>query len=465
MTQRTQTIFLAAFLVTLLLALTATAGLAASSPAAPAGAPAAGVAADVEQPNWAEHVAPILFSNCVSCHRPGQVAPMSLLSYQEARPWAKSIRKVTAERVMPPWFANPAHGDFVEDPRLTEDQIATIAKWVDAGAPSGDLASAPQAPTFASEWRMGKPDVVLTMEPFQVTDEMEDHYEWLRLDNPLKEDRWIKAFEVRPTFMEGAHHNLTYIAPAGATLASVQGAGRLEMDYLGGWAPGVVPMRFREGYGKLLPANSTVFFQMHYHKTPGPGTGGIDQTSVGLELYEGAAEKKVTSLWVLDPALDIPAGEANYRSASEFTFEHDALLFNFTPHMHLRGKAMRYTVEYPDGRKEVLLDVNDYDFNWQLTYSPREPLQVPAGTKVAVDAVFDNSPGNVSNPDPSINVHWGEKTTDEMMIGFLDYTYVNQEEMPTHAVPEAMKARFEQMRKLRESQKSSAATSTSGRNE
>ncbi len=444
--------------------LTATALLALVAVCA-APAAAAPSAADVDQATWSEHVAPILFNNCVTCHRPGQVAPMSLMSYEEARPWAKSIRKATSEGTMPPWFANPEHGDFVEDSRLSEDELAILARWVEDGAPAGDLENAPEPPEFESDWKMGEPDMIFTMEPFEVTDDMEDHYQWLEIENTLDEDRWIKAIEIRPSFMEAAHHNLTYLAPEGMTLAEVQGAGRLEMAYLGGWAPGVQPMTFPEGHGKKLPANSKILFQMHYHKTPGEGTGGIDQTQVGVLFHDGEVEKEVTTMWIVDPMLNIPAGEANYESASAFTFEHEAVVFNFTPHMHLRGKAMRYTAVFPDGTEKILLDVNDYDFNWQLTYSPRDTQVMPAGTTIKVDAVFDNSADNPNNPDPSINVNWGEKTTDEMMIGFMDYTYVNQEEMPTHSVPEHMRERMEQFQKLREQQKAAEAakaTSSSG---
>ncbi|HVS15227.1 MAG TPA: hypothetical protein VMV46_14960 [Thermoanaerobaculia bacterium] len=414
--------------------------------------------ADAQRPTWADQVAPLLYERCVSCHRPGQVAPMSLLTYQEARPWAKAIRAAVATRTMPPWFANPEHGTFVEDPRFTEAEIETITRWVAAGAPAGDLSQAPEPPTFTSVWRIGEPDVVLTMEPFEVTDEMEDHYQWVKVANPLTEDRWIKSIEIRPSFMEGAHHNLTYIVPGSFTEADIAGAGRMEMDYVAGWAPGVAPMTYHDGYGKLLPAGSSIFFQMHYHKTPGPGTGGIDQTSVAFALYDDEPENELTTLWVVDPAISIPPGEAAYPSASSFTFPHEAVLFNFTPHMHLRGKAMRFTATYPDGREEILLDVPEYDFNWQLTYTPPEPLVLPAGTKVAVDAVFDNSSENEANPDPSITVRWGEKTTDEMMIGFMDYSYAdkaNQEQMETHAVPEHIR---EQMTRLRELQRQQPET-------
>ncbi|HVS13356.1 MAG TPA: hypothetical protein VMV46_05510 [Thermoanaerobaculia bacterium] len=394
---------------------------------------------------FTEHVAPIFFENCVSCHRPGQVAPMSLLTYEDARPWAKSIRRVTAEGTMPPWFANPAHGDFVEDSRLGDEERDLIARWVAGGAKQGDPAKMPEAPTFTSEWRIGEPDLVLTMEPFAVGDDVEDHYEWLAIENPLDEDRWIKSVEVRPSFMEAAHHNLTFIAPPGAGPESLGN----ERNLVVGWAPGAMPFRYPEGRGKLLPARSNVLFQMHYHKTPGPGTGGVDQTSVGIELYDQGVEvKPVTTMWVLDPMLRIPPGEASYQSVSEFTFENDGVIYNFTPHMHLRGKSFRYSAIYPDGRQEILLDVPDYDFNWQLTYTPREPLPMPAGTKVVCEAVFDNSAGNPANPDPTIEVTWGEKTTDEMMIGFMEYAYLYTDEMPTMSVPPEVRERMRRQLEL-----------------
>ena len=426
--------------------------------------------ADVEKVTWAEHVAPLLFERCAGCHRPGQTAPMSFLSYDEVRPWAKSIRKVTADRTMPPWFANPEHGKFVEDPRLTDEQIEMLAKWVQAGAPSGDLSKTPAVPTFPTEWEIGEPDVIFTMEPFQVTDEMEDHYQWLKVENPSTEDRWIKAIEVHPKFASAVHHQLTYIGPPDATVESVQGAGQLDLEFVSGTGPGVKPLVYPTGYGMLLPARSTIFFQMHYHKTPGPGTGGVDQTSAAMTFHDEKPENRIATLWIVDPALDIPPGEANYPSASSFTAPHDALVFDFTPHMHLRGKAMRFTAEYPDGQKEVMLDVVGYDFNWQLTYTPTEPRRLPAGTRIAVDAMFDNSADNPLNPDPAAAVRFGEKTTDEMMVGFIHYSFVDkaqQEDMPTFSVPEKMRQQMDQLQEFRRQQKEKAAaegtTSSGGR--
>ncbi|MEM1245099.1 MAG: cytochrome c [Acidobacteriota bacterium] len=418
--------------------------------------------ADAPTATWSDGVATLLHQNCASCHRPGQVAPMSLLTYKEARPWAKSIRRVTSARTMPPWFANPEHGDFVEDSRLTDDQIQMLSDWVAAGAPAGDLANAPEAPEFSSEWQIGDPDVILTMAPFEITDDMEDHYEWVQVTNPLNEDRWIKEIEIRPTFKAGAHHNLTYIGPPGADLSYVNGLGRTEMDFIAGWAPGVVPMKYREGFGKLLPANGTIFFQMHYHKTPGEGTGGIDETSVGLKFYDAPVENKVATMWIVDPVLRIPPGEANYNSASSVTFDHAVEVFNFTPHMHLRGKQMKFEATLPDGTKQVLLDVPKYDFNWQLTYTPREKLILPAGSRIDLYAVFDNSADNPFNPDPTATVTFGEATTDEMMIGFLDYTFLEtqyQTDMPTYAVPDHMKEQWKALRQMREKQKEQEAAS------
>jgi hypothetical protein len=426
----------------------------------------ANTANDTTSATWSEHVAPILFENCVSCHRPGQTAPMSLISYAEARPWAKSIRQVVTARTMPPWFANREHGDFVEDPSLTDAEVETLSRWAGAGAPAGDLAKAPEPPTFSSDWKLGEPDVVFVAPEYMVADEVEDHYQWLEVENPLDEERWIRAIEIHAGFVEAVHHQLTYLAPPDANLQSVQsGAGSLDLTFVGGWGPGVVPLAFADGYGMRMPAKSKVFFQMHYHKTPGEGTGGVDQTTMGLYFYDGKPENVVTTLWLVDPALNIPPGESNYESSSEFVTAHEAILFDYTPHMHLRGKSMKFTAEYPNGQSEVLLDVPNYDFNWQLTYTPREPKIIPVGTRLRVDATFDNSADNPANPDPTATVRFGEKTTDEMMVGFIHYTFTDENEqadMPTFIVPDRMKAQFDQIRELRRQQREAKAAEGSG---
>jgi hypothetical protein len=367
---------------------------------------------------------------------------------------------------MPPWFANPDHGKFVEDPRLSDAQIEVITRWAQSGMASGDLSRAPKAPEFTSEYLFGEPDAVFTAEPYQVGDDVEDHYQWLAVENPIEEERWIKAIEVRPGFAAVVHHQLTYLGPPGATIEGVQGAGRIDLAFVGGWGPGVAPLVFPDGYGMRMPAKSTIFFQMHYHKTPGPGTGGIDQTKIGLKFYDQKPENVMETLWLVDPVLNIPPGEANYQSTSWIDLEHEAILFDFTPHMHLRGKSMVFTADYKDGKQEILLDVPRYDFDWQLSYTPVEPKILPAGTRLGVKAVFDNSANNPDNPDPTATVRFGEKTTDEMMVGFIHYTYTDQTkqvDMPTFVVPEALKQQMEKMRQLRQQQREGAgAAPTSG---
>ena len=393
---------------------------------------------------------------------------MSLLTYDQARPWAKSIAKVTHDRTMPPWFANPEHGEFVEDPRLTrpadrDPRIVGCRRACRRATSRRRRSRRPSPPSGGS----AEPDATFTAEPFQVGDEVEDHYQWLKVENPIAEERWIKAIEVRPGFPEVVHHQLTYLGPPGATIESLKGAGQLDLTFVGGWGPGVAPLVFPDGYGMRMPANSTMFFQMHYHKAAGPGTGGTDQTKIGLKFYEQPPENVMETLWLVDPALNIPPGEANYRSTSWVDFEHEAILFDFTPHMHLRGKSMVFRADYPSGEKEVLLDVPGYDFDWQLSYTPTQPKILPPGTRLGVEAVFDNSAANVDNPDPAAWVRFGEKTTDEMMVGFVHYTFVDkskQVDMPSFVVPEALKEQVEKMREMRKQQRegAGAAAPTSG---
>lgn len=407
-------------------------GMAVPAMAADDNAPAAAT-----KVTYAKDVAPILNENCAGCHRPGQIAPMSLLTYQEARPWAKAIKKSVTERTMPPWFAAPGHQEYGNDTSLSEAEIMTLARWADQGAPIGDAKDLPPAPTFADDnaWRIGKPDKVFVMEPFTVTDDMEDHYEWVTIKNDDPEDKWVKAVEIIPGFKEAVHHNLVFLGPAGAQPHEAERS----MDLFAKWGPGNNPDIYPEGHGKLLKGNSTIMFQLHYHKTPGPGTGGVDQSKMGVIFAEKPVEHPVTTAWILDPRINIPAGASDYTAESVFRFIDSGVIFNLAPHMHLRGKSFKYVAEYPDGTSEVLLDVPRWDFNWQISYYLKEPKHVPRGTKVRAIAVYDNSENNPHNPDPTINVDWGEATTDEMMIGFMDYMYDKRKQFQrTIALPEGI---------------------------
>lgn len=389
------------------------------------------------QVTYAKDVAPILNKNCVQCHRPGQIGPMSLVSYNDARPWAKAVKKAVGSKLMPPWFAEPGHQTYGNDPSLSEKDATILAKWADAGAPMGDAANLPPAATFSNVdvWRMGTPDKVFTMAPFKVTDEMFDHYEWVTIKNDMPEDKWVKAVEIIPGFKSAVHHDLVFIGPAGAAPHEIEG----KLDLFAKWGPGNNPDIYPEGRGKLLKGNSTILFQMHYHKEPGPGTGGVDQTKMGVIFADKPIDHPVTTAWILDPRINIPAGNPAYKAESVFTFIDSGLIYNMAPHMHLRGKDFSYIAEYPDGKTEVLLHVPNYDFNWQISYYLKEPKAVPRGTKIRAVATYDNSENNKSNPDPKRDVTWGEATTDEMMIGFMDYTYDKRIQFQrTFALPEGM---------------------------
>lgn len=378
---------------------------------------------------YAKDIAPILHSHCADCHRPNQIAPMSLLTYDETRPWAKSIAQQVSQRAMPPWFASEDSLHFQNKNVLTDKEIALIARWAETGAPLGNRNDVPPAPTFNDEgWRIGTPDAIYTMdEPYVVADRIDDIQPDLTIDPKNSEDRWLAAVEIKPGNPELVHHVLAYIqSPSGQ---GSRGFGNGEL--VGLYAPGTPPIEFAEGYGKRFPAGAKIRLQMHYHKEAGPGTAATDQSSVGFKFAAGPVEHPVTTAWIAQLALNIPPHADNVRSTSQFTFKDDGHILGFMPHMHYRGKDMHYAAHYPDGEVETLLDVPNYDFSWQLAYLLPEPKPVPKGTVVRVVAHHDNSAGNRYNPDPTQHVRWGSETTDEMMIGFMDYAYVTLKDEQT----------------------------------
>ncbi|REK03760.1 MAG: alkyl hydroperoxide reductase [Acidobacteria bacterium] len=376
-------------------------------------------AVDAPAPTFHGEVSRILQAECQVCHRPGganlggMVAPMSLVSYDETRPWARSIAKKVASREMPPWHASPEQaGLFHNERTLSDEQIDTLVRWAKAGAPAGDVAAAPPALEWPDDggWMIGEPDLVLTVdEPFFVDDDVEDQYVYLKTtmtEDLLPEDRYVKAIEFRPG-SSVVHH---IIVPG-----------------LGGIAPGNDPAIYRDGIASVLKAGKDLQWQMHYHKEPGPGTGVWEQSKVALKFYDSADEVKYTmqnaDLGRFDFVL--PPGESEVTTSQEFTFPVDSRIVSYLPHMHLRGKWARYTAFYPDGTSEVLLDVPRYDFNWQTAYEYETFKQVPAGTRVVFESAWDNSADNPYNPDPTTTVRWGEPTTDEMSFGFM--SFINEE--------------------------------------
>jgi len=417
-----------------------------------AGAPQnAGDTASARTPTFSRDVAPIVFAKCAGCHRPGEVAPMSLLSFKEVRPWAGAIREKVATRVMPPWHADRAYGAFRNNPSLSQAEIDTIVSWVNAGAPEGNPKETPALPKFAEGWQIGKPDQVFEMAAdFEVPARGTIDYQYFEVPTNFAEDRWMQAGEVRAGDRAHVHHIIVYVrepqarprqavvnirpilAPgerpslpsprattAGAGTAAQPAAARSTDNMLVNWAVGEDAPVFVPGMAKKIPAGSTLIFQVHYTTN---GTAGRDRSRLGLVFSKEPPVQEVRTSAIANPLFAIPGGAADHQVEAEASFAEDVKVWTMHPHMHLRGKDMTYTAVYPDGREEVVLRVPRFDFGWQTDYWLAQPLSLPKGSKIHVTAHFDNSAANKANPDPTATVRWGDQTWEEMMIGFFTYT-------------------------------------------
>lgn len=371
-------------------------------------------------------VEPLLQRHCQSCHRAGGLAPMPLTTFAETRPWAKSIRLRVTRRTMPPWFADRAHGRFLNDPSLTEDEIAVFRDWVDGGAPKGDPAQAPPPLGWREDWTIGTPDLVVEMpRPFRVPAKGEVEYQYVIIPLRWTEDRWVTAAEAMPGARAAVHHIVLYArepdsawlreAPVSQIFARMREF--TTSDILLVYAPGSPAMKLPPGMAKRIRAGSDLVLQIHY--TPA-GKPLEDRTRVALQFAKELPARQVHTLQIGVDDIRIPPGEANYRLRASGTFPNDALLLSFFPHMHLRGRSFEYSLVGPGGRFETLLKIPEYDFWWQIDYRLAEPRPVRAGERLQVDARFDNSANNPRNPDPSAEVTWGEQSWQEMMIGFFD---------------------------------------------
>lgn len=398
---------------------------------------------------FTKDVAPIIFKNCAGCHRPNQIAPMSLLSYKEVRPWAKSIKEVVVERKMPPWDADPHVGEFINDRTLSQKDINTIVAWVDGGTREGNAKQLPPLPKFPEVGIIGKPDVVLSLpSEFSVPVDGTVPYKYFVVPTNFTEDKYIQAAEIIRTTPSVVHHVIITVLEPG--MGPMPPAGELNLGAFGegggenrgggqrgggglarnpdgmlvGWAPGMMPLQLPAGQAKLIKKGSALIFQMHYTTT---GVAATDRTSVAIKFASGPVTKRVITTGAAARSLVIPPGNPNYQSTSSFTFAEDSHIVSFMPHMHLRGKDFEYKLVYPDGTSKVLLRVPKYDFNWQITYVLKEPVAAPKGSKIECVAHHDNSAKNRFNPDPTVEVRWGQQTWEEMMIGWLDYTMDKQD--------------------------------------
>ncbi len=368
---------------------------------------------DTPAVTFSRHVAPILYKHCVECHRPGMFAPMSLMTFEETRPWARAIKHRVLNREMPPWSADPQVGRFKNDPRLSQTEVDTIARWVDSGSPRGDDRDLPTAPTFPEGWTIGTPDAVFTMtETYTVPADGTIPYLYFRIPTNLTEEKWVQAIEIRPGNRGVVHHVIASAQPSGANPKEERTPGRTS---LGGTTPNKPGIVYEPGVARLLRAGSEIVLQIHYTTI---GVAATDRTSLAVIYATEPPTKMIAGGNVLNGRFEIPPHAANHEVRMSRTFTEDTVLTAMTPHMHVRGKDMTYIAHYPDGRSETLLSVPKYDFNWQFTYELAEPKRLPAGTRLEVIAHFDNSARNLFNPDPTQTVRWGDQTWEEMMIGF-----------------------------------------------
>ncbi len=382
--------------------------------------PAAKKKSDV---TYTKDVSRIVQNRCQECHRAGQIGPMPLLTYDDVASWSLMIREVIDEQRMPPWHADPKHGKFRNDRRLSESDRSTFLAWIDAGCPEGDAKDLPEPRRFVQGWSIGQPDVVLTMpQAFTVPAKSVRNsipYKHMRIPTNFAEDRWIQAVEARPGNYEVVHHIIAYIAQSGKRLKSASDG--IGSGMLVAYAPGDLGSIFPAGGAKKLPKGAEIVLQMHYTPT---GTEQTDKSSIGLIFAKKPPENEIRTRAITQQLFMIPPNAGDHKVVSATTFAKDAVLYSLFPHMHLRGKSFSFEAIYPDKRREVLLNVPHYDFGWQSNYILEKPLRLPAGTRIECTAKFDNSPKNPNNPNPKAYVFWGEQTWEEMMIGFVDYAIV-----------------------------------------
>jgi hypothetical protein len=396
-------------------------------------------------PTYAKDVAPILYKHCTECHRTGEIAPMPLMTYADVRPWAKAIRDQVTEGNMPPWHADPAHGKFRNARRLTAAEKETLTRWANAGAPAGRAADMPAPPTYAEGWRIGKPDVIFAMpKPYTLKPDGMIDYQYFEVPTNFTEDKFVRAIEIRPGNREVVHHALLFVrvppAPAGTPRRPLFSQPREQQEgpepvrqseenaptgptngLLATFAPGTGPTVLPEGTAIRVRAGTTLVFQMHYTTT---GKMAEDQTTVGLVFSAAPPADEIRATHFMNRSMMIPAGAANHQVDADVTFAEDVKVWGIFPHTHLRGKAWKYEALYPDGRREIVLSVPRYDFNWQTYYELATPLTLPKGTKLIASAHYDNSAGNPDNPDHKSDVRWGDQTWEEMQYTGLLVSFV-----------------------------------------
>jgi hypothetical protein len=431
---------------------------------------ASGLGTAQKQITFTENVAPIILSVCAACHRPGEAAPFSLLTYDDVRKRGKLIASVTASRYMPPWHANSDMGSFRDDRRLTDAQIKTIQDWVQAGMPEGDPKKMPAPPKFTPGWQLGTPDLVVRMEePFDVPASGPDIFRSFAIRLNLKEDKWVKAIEFRPS-SKSSHHALFFLDETGQAvqmdaadpkpgftgmrflrtgvngtrgggvrrrLGQRQGNAVTERAAagLGGWAVGGSPRELPEGLARRLPNDADLVLQMHFHPT---GKAEREQPTLGIYFANSPPQRTLTALQLpvifgAFAGIDIPAGSKRYVIKDSFTLPIDVDVIGAGAHAHYLANDMRMTATMPDGSRKDLMNIPDWNFNWQERYYFREPVRLSKGTRLDVEIAYDNSTDNPNNPSsPPKRVTFGEQSTDEMGSMSLEIAPVRERDLPEY---------------------------------
>ena len=382
---------------------------------------------------YSEHVAPIIQRRCQACHRPEAIGPFELMTYDDARSWATSIREVVTSGLMPPWHADAAHGHFLNDRSLTDEEYETLLDWIDDGTPEGDPSKLPQPRVYANTWSIGTPDLVATMEKSVEipadTPELGIPYKYIWAGEPFERETWVKAAEVLPGATDVVHHASVYVVPQGVKfkLVNDQRPGGLlddlfspisELPHLVSYVPGDNAFVHREDHAVRIPKGARLLFEMHYTPT---GKAATDRTKIGLKFASQPPKHEVYGDGAINFWFSIPPGAANHQvKAKTDRFKRDTMLLAMNPHMHYRGKAFKYELVEKSGKRTLLLNVPNYNFEWQSTYWLSEPVLLPKGSRIECTATFDNSKDNPFNPDPTVRVTWGEQTWQEMMLGSIE---------------------------------------------
>lgn len=391
---------------------------------------------ELAAPTFSKDVAPILYKHCVSCHRPGEIGRMSLLTYEHARPYAKAIANAVNNRTMPPWHADAPAGTFHNERVLSDRERETLTAWSAAGAPNGDPRDLPAQPTFTDGWTLGKPDIVLEMqEDYHIPATGTVQYEWMYIPTNFTEPKWVTSLEIRPGNRRVVHHVLIYhrAKPDGKTPPIARANQRDQSNpppdepgvsthprrnlagmparLLATYAPGTNPQVAPAGTAFRLEPGGILELQMHYTATGQPTT---DRTKVGITFSTDPSPREIRAQHFMNMTLKLPAHAADVAVTTDLEFVQDATVWGLFPHTHLRGKRWSYTLQLPNGEKQSILSVPRYDFNWQTYYMFTEPLRIPKGAKIISTAWYDNSAANKNNPNPNVDVFWGDQTWQEM---------------------------------------------------